>query len=139
MYPALKTMLAAFAIVQDRRWFAQTHFAMCRLGADTKYLGVQAELDLMRPFIGNPDPDKKTLKRWAGADYEGDNAPPRVRSPFANRDGETMGSNIDVPPYTRTGLDCLCLCGREYRQHKPIDFGEYLFLYPLCDGRWVKL
>lgn len=67
----LATLQAAFAVATDKQWFARTGFSMRRLGKP-RWPSIQEELDFLRPYVGNPDPDKATLKRWAASDYAGD-------------------------------------------------------------------
>lgn len=68
------------------------------------------------------------------------NMPRSMKNPFNNHDGETMGTGIEVPHYTRAGMDCLCAkCGKEYIKHKRHSFGDMLSLWLICDGTWVKL
>lgn len=62
--PMLETLKRAFEVATDKVWFARAGFAMRLLGKP-RWVGIQEELDFLRPFTGNPSPNKATLKEWA--------------------------------------------------------------------------
>lgn len=40
----------------------------------------------------------------------------------------------------RAGGECICeVCGKEYKRHEDIVYGEFLYLTVLCNGELVKL
>ena len=67
-----------------------------------------------------------TLEEWIDdGGYHPEKLSPEDREQIENND------------WHRAGGACLCVCGLQYRQHRPLLGAS--FLIKLCDGRMVKL